>query len=267
MTKARLFAATASTLVGKTALVTGATGGIGGAIALELARRGVRLVVTGRDLEKLEALKLKLNEARPLHPTGEPVTPQSTAISCDVLDSSRIAELAKLARSGMDGRMDILVNAAGISRDALLMRMSQADLMDTLNTNLVSAMMLSKELVPAMIRQRSGVIINVSSVIGLHGNAGQSAYAASKAGLIGFTKALAKELGPRGVRVNAIAPGFIETELTRDILERPSTQEMISRAPLSYAGSVEDVAHGAAYLAEARYVTGQVLVIDGGLCI
>ncbi|KAJ2059591.1 hypothetical protein GGI17_004293 [Coemansia sp. S146] len=267
MTKTRLLTASASELVGKTALVTGATGGIGSAIALELARRGARLVVTGRDLEKLEALKLKLDEARPLYPTGEPSTPQSIAMPCDILDLARIAELAKLARAGMDGRMDILVNAAGISRNALLVRMSQADLMDTLNTNLVSAMMLSKELAPTMIRQKSGVIINVSSVIGLHGNAGQSAYAASKAGLIGFTKALAKELGPRGVRVNAIAPGFIETELTRDVLKRPSTQEMISRAPLPYAGSVEDVAHGVAYLAEARYVTGQVLVIDGGLCI
>ncbi|KAJ2795690.1 hypothetical protein H4S07_006414, partial [Coemansia furcata] len=227
MTKARLFTASASALAGKSALVTGATGGIGGAIALELARRGARLVVTGRDMEKLEALKLKLDEVRPLHPTGEPTNPQSIAISCDILDSSRIPGLAKEARGHLGGKIDILVNAAGISRDALLVRMSQAELMDTLNTNLVSAMMLSKEITLGMIRQQSGVIINVSSVIGLHGNAGQSAYAASKAGLVGFTKSLAKELGSRGVRVNAIAPGFIETELTRDILGRLSTQEML----------------------------------------
>ncbi|KAJ2416143.1 hypothetical protein GGI10_001191 [Coemansia sp. RSA 2530] len=265
MTKARLLAASASTLVGKTALVTGATGGIGGAIALELARRGARLVVTGRDPKKLQALQHKLDEAQPLHPSGEPVASPSISIPCDILDSSHIPGLAKQA--SQNGRMDILVNAAGISRDALLLRTSLASLMDTLNTNLVSAMMLSKELAPAMIRQKSGVIINVSSVIGLHGNVGQSAYAASKAGLIGFTKSLAKELGPRGVRVNAIAPGFIDTELTRDILQRPSTQDMISRAPLPHVGTVEDVAHGAAYLVEAQYVTGHVLVIDGGLCV
>ncbi|KAJ2730893.1 hypothetical protein IW152_004923 [Coemansia sp. BCRC 34962] len=265
MTKARLLVSSASALVGKTALVTGATGGIGSAIALELARRGARLVVTGRDPKKLEALQHKLDEARPLHPSGEPIASLSLSIPCDILDSTHIPGLARQAC--LDGRMDILVNAAGISRDALLLRMSLASLMDTLNTNLVSAMMLSKELAPGMIRQKSGVIINVSSVIGLHGNVGQSAYAASKAGLIGFTKSLAKELGPRGVRVNAVAPGFIETELTRGILQRPSTQDMISRAPLPYVGTAEDVAHGAAYLAEAQYVTGQVLVIDGGLCV
>ncbi|KAJ2902214.1 hypothetical protein GGI21_004586 [Coemansia aciculifera] len=144
--------------------------------------------------------------------------------------------MAKEARARAGTQIDILVNAAGVSRDGLLFRLSEPDLMDTLRTNLVSAMMLSKELAPSMIRQKSGVIVNVSSVIGLHGNTGQSAYAASKAGLVGFTKALAKELGPRGVRVNAIAPGFIDTELTRHVLEQPLTQAMLSKAPLPYVG-------------------------------
>ncbi|KAJ2742109.1 hypothetical protein GGI20_004721 [Coemansia sp. BCRC 34301] len=258
MATTRLCSVAAGTLAGKTALVTGATGGIGGAIALELARRGARLVVTGRNFTKLETLTRQLDKARPLAATGEPSTGQSLGIPCDVRDTSLVRAMAKEARSQAGTQIDILVNAAGISRDRILPRLSESDLMDTLHTNLVSAMMLSKELALPMVMQRSGAIVNVSSVIGLHGNVGQSAYAASKAGLIGFTKALAKELGPRGVRVNAIAPGFIATELTRHILEQPATQTMLSNAPLPYAGTAEDVAHGAAYLVEARYVTGQV---------
>ncbi|KAJ1672274.1 hypothetical protein GGF38_000152 [Coemansia sp. RSA 25] len=258
MAQSRLCSVAASALAGKTALVTGATGGIGGAIALELARRGARLVVTGRDLAKLEMLTRQLDRERPLTTAGEPLAGRSLGMPCDIRDTSLVKAMAKEARAQAGAQIDILVNAAGISRDGLLLRLSEADLVDTLHTNLISAMMLSKELAPSMIRQRSGVIINVSSVIGLHGNVGQSAYAASKAGLVGFTKALAKELGPRGVRVNAIAPGFIDTELTRRVLEQPETRAMLSKAPLPYAGTVEDVAHGAAYLAEARYVTGQV---------
>ncbi|KAJ1996096.1 hypothetical protein GGI04_005801, partial [Coemansia thaxteri] len=252
MTMHSLVSASKRSLAGKTALVTGATGGIGGAIALELARRGAQLVISGRDKGRLEALRQKLDNEQQAaeHP--------AVSIECDIRDAPGIRALAASAsaRSGGKG-IDILVNAAGISRDGLLLRLKESDLADTLQTNLVGAMMLSKELALQMVRQRTGVIINVSSVIGLHGNAGQSAYAASKAGLIGFTKALAKELGPRGVRVNAVAPGFISTELTREILEQPAAKELISKAPLAYAGAVEDVAHGAAYLAEARYVTGQ----------
>ncbi|KAJ2897717.1 hypothetical protein IWW38_001623 [Coemansia aciculifera] len=230
----RLYSMAAATLAGKTALVTGATGGIGGAIALELARRGARLVVTGRDKAKLKKLTQQIDAERPLTAAGEPLTSQSLGIPCDIRDTSLVVAMAKEARARAGTQIDILVNAAGVSRDGLLFRLSEPDLMDTLRTNLVSAMMLSKELAPSMIRQKSGVIVNVSSVIGLHGNTGQSAYAASKAGLVGFTKALAKELGPRGVRVNAIAPGFIDTELTRHVLEQPLTQAMLSKAPLPY---------------------------------
>ncbi|KAJ2635908.1 hypothetical protein GGF40_003322 [Coemansia sp. RSA 1286] len=128
-------------------------------------------------------------------------------------------------------------------------------------------MEISKEIAGGMVRRRSGCIINISSVIGLHGNVGQSAYAATKAGVIGFTKSLAKELGPRGIRVNAIAPGFIDTELTRNVIDQSATNNLVSSIPLQRVGSVEDVSHAAVFLAENKYVTGQVLVIDGGLFI
>ncbi|KAJ2609545.1 hypothetical protein H4S08_004008 [Coemansia sp. RSA 1365] len=250
-------AVVSKTLSGLTALVTGASGGIGGGIAVELARRGAQVIVSGRNRDKLDSLYTKLQSYDGF----------SHAVAvCDMRDPSSINNLARTAvKHG--GGVDILVNAAGVSHDSLLLRLKDRDMEEMMQVNLTSAMSLTKAVVPHMLRQKSGCIINISSVIGQHGNIGQSAYAATKAGLIGFTKSLAKELGSRGVRVNAIAPGYIDTELTRRITEQPTSKALIDRIPLQKMGTVEDVAHGAAYLAEAQYITGQVLVIDGGLFI
>ncbi|PIA13716.1 3-oxoacyl-reductase [Coemansia reversa NRRL 1564] len=240
-----------------TALVTGASGGIGGGIAVELAHRGAQVVVSGRNRDKLELLHTKLQTYNDF----------SHAVAvCDMRDPSGINSLARTAATHSGG-VDILVNAAGVSHDSLLLRLKDKDIEEMIQVNLMGTISLTKAVVPHMIRQKSGCIINISSVIGQHGNIGQSAYAATKAGLVGFTKSLARELGSRGVRVNAIAPGYIDTDLTRRITEQPTSRALIDRIPLQKMGTVEDVAHGAAYLAEARYITGQVLVIDGGLFI
>ncbi|KAJ1965438.1 hypothetical protein GGI12_000775 [Dipsacomyces acuminosporus] len=249
-------------LAGRTALVTGATGGIGGAVAAELARRGARVIVSGRNSDKLSQLAHRLNRQQ-LHAK----TAEHLAVVCDIQNKASIKELARAALVQASG-IDILVNAAGISHDGILVRAKDKDIADMMETNLLGAMSLCREVVPQMMRKKSGgSIINVSSVIGMHGNVGQSGYAATKAGLIGFSKSLARELGPRGIRVNAIAPGFIETALTKDIIDQPVTRALIDGIPLGRVGSAEDVAHGAAFLAEAQYITGQVLVIDGGLFI
>ncbi|KAJ2353716.1 hypothetical protein IWW50_004074 [Coemansia erecta] len=243
---------TVLTLSGKTALVAGASGGIGGAISRELARRGAQLVLTGRNRARLDALQASL-----AHADTHTVTP------CDLQSPASIRELVKTTGP----RIDILVNAAGVSRDSLAMRQRDADLDEMLQTNLLGAMTLCRLVGAQMVRQRSGCIVNVSSIIGVHGNVGQSAYAATKAGLIGFTKSLAKELGPRGVRANIVAPGFIDTEMTQGVAGQSVTKGLIDNIPLRAIGSVEDVAHGAAFLAEAQYITGHVLVIDGGLFV
>ncbi|KAJ2808921.1 hypothetical protein H4R20_000515 [Coemansia guatemalensis] len=236
------------TLSGKTALVTGASGGIGSSIALELAYRGAQVIVSGRNRSKLEALQTKLQPCEKL---------SHIVAACDMRVPSSISELAKSAAA--DGRgVDILVNAAGVSHDSLLLRLKEKEMEEMVQVNLTGAMLLTKAVVPHMLRQKSGCIINISSVIGQHGNVGQSGYAATKAGLLGFTKSLAKELGSRGVRVNAIAPGYIDTELTRRIIEQPASRALIDRIPLQRMGTVEDVAHGAVFLAEAQYMTGQV---------
>jgi 3-oxoacyl-[acyl-carrier protein] reductase len=166
------------------------------------------------------------------------------------------------------GRVDILVNNAGVTRDGLLMRMSEEDWDTVLNTNLRGAFMLTKSLTRAFVKQRSGRIINIASIAGLIGNPGQCNYAASKAGLIGFTKSLARELGSRGITVNAIAPGFIETDMTA-VLGAPLREQLLKSIPMNRFGTPEDIAAAALYLAGAggRYVTGQVLTVDGGLAM
>ncbi|KAJ2774598.1 hypothetical protein IWQ56_000510 [Coemansia nantahalensis] len=243
----------------QTALVTGASGGIGGAVAAELARRGARVVLSGRSRGKLEALRAALARG-----SG---SDDHAVAECDVRDAAAVKALAAAAAAHGGGALDIVVNAAGIVRDGLLLRAKEADTADSVQTNLLGTMAVCKAVAPFMVRQRAGAIVNVASVIGLHGNAGQTVYAATKAGVVGFTKALARELGPRGVRANAVAPGFIDTELTRGILAQPATKALVDAIPLQRVGSVDDVAHGVAFLAEARYITGQVLVIDGGLFI
>ncbi|KAJ1815900.1 hypothetical protein LPJ56_002521 [Coemansia sp. RSA 2599] len=249
--------AAAGTLVGKTALVTGASGGIGWAISEELARRGAQIIATGRNTAHLQSLHSRLSEISP--------EIEHKTLICDLQEKESLRDMCREAAE--KSNVDILVNAAGISQDSLLLRQRAESVMDMMRVNLLGCMEVSKEISGGMVRRRSGCIINVSSVIGLHGNVGQSAYAATKAGMIGFTKSLAKELGPRGIRVNAIAPGFIDTELTRKILDQPVTKALVSDIPLQRVGAPEDVAHGAAFLAESGYVTGQVLVIDGGLFI
>jgi 3-oxoacyl-[acyl-carrier protein] reductase len=187
------------------------------------------------------------------------------ALAVDVADAAAVAAAAEKILAE-PGRVDILVNNAGVTRDGLLMRLSDADWDTVLDTNLKGAFLLTKALVRSMIKQRSGRILNVSSVIGLIGNAGQCNYAASKAGLIGFTQSLAREVGSRGITVNALAPGFIETDMTAGFTEALRA-ELLKRIPLGRFGQTEDIATAALFLAgpAGRYITGQVLTVDGGM--
>ncbi|KAJ2726421.1 hypothetical protein GGI07_000559 [Coemansia sp. Benny D115] len=243
-------------LVGKTALVTGASGGIGQAISVELARRGARVLLAGRNRKRLEDLQRLVEEI------DLATTQGSRILECDLRDTSSIRAMARQAEA-----VDILVNSAGISRDSLVARQGAEDLEEMMQVNLVGVMEVCKMFVPGMMRRRSGCVVNVASVVGLHGNVGQSAYAATKAGLVGYTKALAREAGTRGVRCNVVAPGFIHTEMTKEAVQSRVSGDLVARVPLGRLGLPEDVAHGVAYLAEAQYVAGQVLVIDGGLFI
>ena len=242
-------------LADQTAVITGAGRGIGRAIALRFAAAGADIVCVSRTAENAEKVA---GEVRAL---GR----KAWAHSVDVADATAVGTAAEkiLAETG---KVDILVNNAGVTRDGLLMRMSEADWDTVLDTNLKGAFLFTKALSRAFLKQRSGRIINISSVIGLIGNAGQCNYAASKAGLLGLTKAAAKEFASRGVTVNALAPGFIETDMTAS-LSAEFKAELLKRIPLNELGRPEDVAEGALFLAGpgARYVTGQVLAIDGGM--
>ena len=244
-----------SSLDNQIAVVTGAGRGIGRAIALKFAAEGAGVVCVSRTQENSEKVA---NEIAAL---GK----KAWAFSVDVSDSAAVSAAAEKILADC-GKVDILVNNAGVTRDGLLMRMSDADWDTVLNTNLKGAFFFTKAFSRAFAKQRSGRIINISSVIGLIGNAGQSNYAASKAGLIGFTQSVAKELGSRGITVNAIAPGFIETDMTSDL--KPEMRDAIlKQIPLGSFGSAEDIAGAALFLAgpAARYVTGQVLTVDGGM--
>ncbi len=239
------------------ALVTGAGRGIGRAIALRFAAEGADVICLSRTAENSEKVAAEVRAA------GR----RAWAHAVDVADAAAVtATIGKALAEA--GRVDILVNNAGVTRDTLLMRMSDADWDTVLGTNLKGAFLVTKALALAFVKQRSGRIINVSSIIGLIGNAGQSNYAASKAGLIGFTKSMARELGSRGITVNAIAPGFIETDMTA-VLSEELRKGMLSKIPLNRLGQPEDIALAALYLAgpAGRYVTGQVLVVDGGLAM
>lgn len=237
------------------AVVTGAGRGIGRAIALRFAAEGADIVCVSRTQENSDKVATEV----------QTLGRRAWALAVDVSDAAAV-EAAAAKITADCGRVDILVNNAGVTRDTLLMRMSEADWDTVLDTNLKGAFLVTKAFTRAFLKQRSGRIINLASVVGLMGNAGQANYAASKAGLIGFTKSVAREFASRGVTVNAIAPGFIETDMTA-VLKDEQKQELLKQIPLGSLGQAEDIAQGALYLAGAgaRYVTGQVLVVDGGM--
>jgi 3-oxoacyl-[acyl-carrier protein] reductase len=242
-------------LANQIAVVTGAGRGIGRAIALKFAAEGADVVCVSRTQENSEKVA---NEVRAL---GR----KAWAFAVDVSDSTAVnAAAGKILTEA--GRVDILVNNAGVTRDGLLMRMSDADWDAVLDTNLKGAFLVTKAFTRAFVKQRSGRIINVASIIGLIGNAGQANYAASKAGLIGFTQSVARELGSRGITANALAPGFIETDMTA-ALSAEMKAELLKKIPLNSLGQPDDIANAALFLAGpgARYITGQVLTVDGGM--
>lgn len=244
-----------STVSGRVALVTGASQGIGRACAVELARGGAAIALAARNAEKLAAVA---EEIRSGGGTAEVFT-------LDIADESSIKRCAKEVLDQM-GRVEILLNNAGITRDGLAMRMKRADWDDVLSTNLTGAFLMTQALLPQMLKLRWGRILNVTSVVGETGQAGQSNYAASKAGLIGLTRSLARELASRTITVNAIAPGFIETAMTGVLTDAQRTA-MFSLIPLARAGTEAEVAHAVRFLAseEAGYITGHTLDINGGM--
>lgn len=244
-----------SELAGQIAVVTGAGRGIGRAIALQFAAAGADIVCVSRTPQNADKIA---EEVRAL---GR----RAWARALDVADGAAVTAAGDqlLAEAG---RVDVLINNAGVTRDGLLMRMSEEDWDTVLNTNLRGAFLLTKALTRAFVKQRSGRIINVASIAALMGNAGQCNYAASKAALIGFTKSLARELASRGITVNALAPGFIETDMT-SVLSQALRDELLKRIPLNRFGQPEDIARAALFLAGpgGRYITGQVLTVDGGM--
>jgi 3-oxoacyl-[acyl-carrier protein] reductase len=242
----------------KVALVTGAGRGIGRVIALKLAKMGMKIAVN--DVGNPVPPEAVVNEIKAM---GIP------AISI-LADVSSPAEVTRLVGETVAayGRLDVLVNNAGIARDGLLMRMSEEDWDKVLTVDLKSVFLCTKEAVKHMVKQRSGRIISMASIVGIVGNPGQANYAAAKAGIIGFTRAIAKEVASRGITVNAVAPGFIDTDMTK-ALKDDWKEELKKRIPLGSFGSPQDVADAVGFLAseEARYITGQVLAVDGGMTI
>lgn len=237
-------------LTGKTAFVTGSTRGIGRAVAGALYAAGAKVAIVGRDQAKAEAVARELGE-------------RAVGVACDVSSKATI-DAAIAATEKALGPVDILVNNAGLTRDNLLLRMSEAELAEVLDANLKGAFYTVQAVLKGMMKRKGGRIINITSIVGIQGNKGQANYAASKAGLIGFTKSVAKEYGSRGILVNAIAPGFIETDMTAGLPE-DLRQGMLAGIALGRLGKPEDVAGAVLFLASelSGYITGQVLVVDG----
>ena len=246
-------------LEGKVALVTGASRGIGRAVAERLAADGAAVAVAARSLEGVEAVAADIRQAG-----GDG---RVLAISCDVSNAASVQEMIDATKREFGG-LDVVVNNAGITRDNLLLRMSEDDWNSVLSTNLTGLFLVSKAAARHMLRSRSGSIINITSVVGLVGNAGQANYAASKGGAVAFTFTLAKELAPRGVRVNAVAPGFIDTDMT-SALPEAAKEKLRGEIPLARFGAVEDIAGVVAFLSgpDSSYITGEVIRVDGGLAI
>jgi len=242
-------------LSGRVALVTGASQGIGRACALKLSQSGATLALAARNQEKLQELVGEIEA------TGG----KAAAFSLDVGDEEQIKSVFKSVVSQF-GKIDILVNNAGITRDQLVMRMKRADWDSVINTNLTSAYLCTQQAISSMLKQRWGRVINITSIFGQMGQAGQANYAASKAGLIGLTMAIAREVGSRSITCNAVAPGFIETTMTSGLGD-DFKQNAVKMIPLGRVGSPEDVASAVAFLAseEASYITGHVLNVNGGM--
>ena len=244
-----------SSLEGRTALVTGASQGIGRACAIELAKAGARVALAARNEQKLAEVAAEIAAAGG--------TAHAFAIDIGSEDSIKAGAKAALAHFGS---IEILVNNAGITKDGLMLRMKRADWDAVLSTNLTGTFLLTQAVVSSMLKARWGRIINISSVVGETGQAGQANYAASKAGLIGLTKSLARELASRGITANAVAPGYIETAMTA-VLEQKQREHMLTQIPLARAGTDQDIAHAVRFLAseEAADITGHVLDVNGGM--
>ncbi|MBN2720841.1 MAG: 3-oxoacyl-[acyl-carrier-protein] reductase [Proteobacteria bacterium] len=239
----------------RTAIITGGSQGIGKAIALDLASRGVRVVVASLNPGKAEATALEIREK----------SPESIGVQADVSNAESVNAMVDLVFERF-GRVDYLVNNAGITRDTLLMRMEDEAWKAVLETNLTGTYLCSKAVVRLMVKQKFGRIVNISSVVGVMGNAGQTNYAASKAGIIGFSKSLAREVASRGITVNAVAPGFIQTAMT-DVLPEKVRENLTSMIPAGRLGTPEDVAAAVRFLLSdsASYITGQVIHVNGGM--
>jgi 3-oxoacyl-[acyl-carrier protein] reductase len=241
-------------LTGQTAFVTGSTRGIGLAIARELYQAGARVAIVGRDLARAKAVAADLGE-------------RAVPVSCDVADAAQVDAAIADAESAL-GPITVLVNNAGLTRDNLLIRLSDADWDQVLDANLKGAFHTMRAVAKGMMKRRQGRIINITSVVGIMGNKGQANYAASKAGLIGLTKAVAQEYASRNVLVNCVAPGFIETDMTA-ALPPEASAALLSAIPLGRFGRPDEIAGAVLFLASdlARYVTGHVLVVDGGMAM
>ncbi|KPF82784.1 3-oxoacyl-ACP synthase [alpha proteobacterium AAP38] len=242
-------------LSGKTALVTGASGGIGAAIARTLHAKGAKVALHGTKVEALDALAAELGD-------------NAVVVPANLSDPAQVEELFKKAEAALGGAVDILVNNAGLTRDGLILRMKDDDWDSVINVNLTAGFRLSRAAVKGMMKRRWGRIIGITSVVGVTGNPGQVNYAASKAGMIGMSKALAQEVATRGITVNTVAPGMIATAMT-DVLNNAQKEAMNSRIPAGRLGTPDDIAAAVLYLAssEAAYVTGQTLHVNGGMAM